>query len=115
MLKDYRVRSLQPKINPVRRAISGRGLGQMQEEARGDLNLNQTAIGGIPGNRWRHRYDPTGNGRHVEIEKVGCCWSLENRVHDKGNRLMQVDRQGQSQQPPVEVDAAGRMTKATLP
>ncbi len=86
----------------------------MQEEARGDLNLNQTAIGGIPGNRWKRRYDPTGNWRQVEIDKLGSRWSLEDRVHDKGNRLMQVDQHEQSQQPPVEVDAAGRMTKVPL-
>jgi RHS repeat-associated protein len=76
--------------------------------------INQTAIGGIPGNRWKRRYDPTGNWRQVEIDKVGGRWSLEDRVHDKGNRLMQVDQHEQSQQPPVEVDAAGRMTKVPL-
>jgi hypothetical protein len=84
------------------------GLSQVTASNRGSLNLNQTAISGIPVAQQSWEYDPTGNWQG----SVGVAFAGESqqRVHDKGNRLMQVDTPGFSPIN-VETDRAGQMTQ----
>ena len=81
------------------------GLSQVVNAARGTLNLNTTAIGGVPAEAQAWDYDPTGNWRGYET-KVGGSVALDQlRVHDKGNRLTQIEGAPN----PVLLDRAGRM------
>ena len=81
------------------------GLSQVINAARGNLNLNATAIGAVPAEDEAWDYDPTGNWRGYRVEENGAVTLEQQRVHDKGNRLMQIEGSAQ----PVLVDRAGRM------
>ena len=83
------------------------GLSQVVNAARGNLNLNATAIGGVPAEDESWDYDPTGNWRGYRVEEDGAVTLEQRRVHDKGNRLMQVEGSAGA----VLVDRAGRMTQ----
>ena len=83
------------------------GLSQVVNAARGNLNLNATAIGGVPAEDESWDYDPTGNWRGYRLEENGAVTLEQRRVHDKGNRLMQVEGSAGA----VLVDRAGRMTQ----
>ena len=83
------------------------GLSQVVNAARGNLNLNATAIGGVPAEDESWDYDPTGNWRGYRVEENGAVTLEQERVHDKGNRLMQVEGSAGA----VLVDRAGRMTQ----
>jgi len=83
------------------------GLSQVVNAALGNLNLNATAIGGVPAEDEAWDYDPTGNWRGYRVEENGAVTLEQERVHDKGNRLMQIEGSAQ----PVLVDRAGRMTQ----
>ena len=65
------------------------GLSQVVNAARGNLNLNATAIGGVPAEEESRDYDPTGNWRGYRMEENGAVTLEQQRVHDRGNRLMQ--------------------------
>jgi len=83
-------------------------LGQVTAEDRGDLNLAQTAIAGIPeaGTRWG--YDATGNiGTAEQRWPVGTPPTGPIRLYDKGNRLTSVFLSAA-----VTTDRAGRVTSA---
>ncbi|MCB1208222.1 MAG: RHS repeat-associated core domain-containing protein [Verrucomicrobiales bacterium] len=81
------------------------GLGQVISSARGNLNLNTTAIAGRPASDEAWNYDPTGNWQSWSLAADGLPANTQNRVHDRGNRLTQV-----IDLPfPVVLDRAGRM------
>ena len=81
------------------------GLSQVINAARGNLNLNATAIGGVPAEDEAWDYDPTGNWHGYRVEENGAVTLEQQRVHDKGNRLMQIEGSAET----VLVDRAGRM------
>lgn len=81
------------------------GLSQVLQDARGNLNLNQTAIAAVPASVERFDYDPTGNWRGYETEAGGSVILAQHRVHDKGNRLTQIE----GDPSPILLDRAGRM------
>ena len=83
------------------------GLSQVVSAARGNLNLNATAIGGVPAEDESWDYDPTGNWHGYRVEENGAVTLEQRRVQDKGNRLMQVEGSPGA----VLVDRAGRMTQ----
>ena len=83
------------------------GLSQVINAARGNLNLNATAIGGVPAEDEAWDYDPTGNWRGYRTAENGAPTLDQHRVHDRGNRLTQIAGSPQ----PVLVDRAGRMTQ----
>jgi len=85
------------------------GLSQVVNAARGNLNFNATAIGGVPAEVQAWDYDPTGNWRGYETQANGSVALDQTRVHDKGNRLTQiVDAPN-----PVLLDRAGRMREVS--
>ena len=83
------------------------GLSQVVNAARGNLNLNATAIGAAPAEDESWDYDPTGNWHGYRVEENGAVTLEQQRVHDKGNRLMQIEGSPET----VLVDRAGRMTQ----
>ncbi len=85
------------------------GLSQVVNAARGNLNLNTTAIGGVPAEAQGWDYDPTGNWRGYETKANGSVVLDQSRVHDKGNRLTQIEGAPN----PVLLDRAGRMREVS--
>jgi RHS repeat-associated protein len=85
------------------------GLSQVMNAARGNLNLNTTAIGGVPAEAQAWDYDPTGNWRGYETKAHGSVVLEQTRVHDKGNRLTQIEGAPN----PVLLDRAGRMREVS--
>jgi len=84
-------------------------LSQVIGDDRGDLNLAQNAIAGIPSNGARWQYDETGNWHGYETLAEGATALSQSRTHDKGNRLMEV-----SEAAAMRTDRAGRMLE-TVP
>ena len=85
------------------------GLSQVVNAARGNLNLNGTAIGGVPAEAQAWDYDPTGNWRGYETKTNGSVALDQRRVHDKGNRLTQIEGAPNL----VLLDRAGRMREVS--
>jgi len=85
------------------------GLSQVVQAARGNLNLNASAIAGVPADAQAWDYDPTGNWRGYETNANGSVVLAQARVHDKGNRLTQIAGAPN----PVLLDRAGRMREVS--
>lgn len=66
-------------------------LSQVSAAARGSLNLNASAISGIPANSESWEYDPTGNWRGYHNAVAGATPLVQYGVHDRGNRLTQIE------------------------
>ena len=86
-------------------------LYQVTAAARGNLNLNQTAIGGIPAQRQTFTYDPTGNWERYTIAENGVEVLNQNRIHNQANQITQIggsntgllyDRAGNANQMPPD-------------
>jgi RHS repeat-associated protein len=80
-------------------------LSQVVAEDRGDININRTAIAGIPASGSRWDYDETGNWKRYEQLANGTTTLDQPRTHDKGNRLLEIGAGAG----PIRVDPAGRM------
>ncbi len=66
-------------------------LYQVTAAARGNLNLNQTAIGGIPAQRQTFSYDPTGNWDRYTTTEDGVEVLDQTRIHNQANQITQID------------------------
>ncbi|MEZ5430775.1 MAG: hypothetical protein R3F31_06255 [Verrucomicrobiales bacterium] len=66
-------------------------LYQVTAAARGNLNLNQTAIGGIPAQRQTFDYDPTGNWDRYTTVEDGVEVLDQRRIHNQANQIVQID------------------------
>ena len=86
------------------------GLYQVKDAALGTLNLNQTAIGGIPTEEQSFAYDPTGNWTHTTRAADGADTLDQSRVSNRDNQMTQVDGSSDG----IAYDAAGNATK-TVP
>jgi RHS repeat-associated protein len=84
-------------------------LSQVVNAARGSLNLNATAIGGVAAEAEGWDYDPTGNWKGYRIEENGAVVLDQKRVHDQGNRLTQIEGNLVDGLNPIRVDRVGRM------
>lgn len=83
------------------------GLYQVTQATRGDLNINRTAVGGVPGSEETFSYDPTGNWlRYTEAED-GTVTLDQTRVNNMDNQITQFD--GSSED--VEYDLNGNATE----
>ncbi len=81
------------------------GLSQVTQAAVGNLNLNRTAISAVPAQGESWNYDPTGNWRAYLTKANGTNTLDQYRVHDKGNRLTQIEDDPN----PILLDRSGRM------
>ena len=66
-------------------------LYQVTAAARGNLNLNQTAIGGIPAQRQTFTYGPTGNWERYTTAENGVEVLNQNRILNQANQIVQID------------------------
>ncbi len=80
-------------------------LSQVNAAARGSLNLNFTAISGVPASAQSWDYDPTGNWRGYHVAANGTTSLDQQRVHDRGNRLTQIEDNPHN----MILDRVGRM------
>jgi len=80
-------------------------LSQVNAASRGSLNLNATAISGTPSLAENWNYDPTGNWRDYHTAANGTATLDQQRVHDRGNRLTQIEDNPHN----MILDRAGRM------
>ena len=80
-------------------------LSQVSAAARGSLNLNATAISGIPSLEESWNYDPTGNWLGYHAAANGVTALEQQRVHDRGNRLTQIEDNPHN----MILDRVGRM------
>jgi RHS repeat-associated protein len=85
------------------------GLSQVTNATVGNLNLNHTAISGIPAQDEAWDYDPTGNWNGYRTQANGEVTLDQSRVYDKGNRLTQISADPQ----PVLLDQVGRMLQVS--
>jgi len=88
-------------------AYSYDSLSQVTGDNRGDLNLAQTTIAGVPANGSRWDYDETGNWHGYQTLENGAVVLNQSRTHDKGNRLMEVEGAAA-----MRTDRAGRMIQS---
>ena len=83
------------------------GLYQVKGAARGDLNINRTAIGGVPKRQEGFSYDPTGNWTRYTSAIDGVEDLDQSRVNNQDNQIVQIDGSGVG----VAHDKAGNTTK----
>jgi RHS repeat-associated protein len=85
------------------------GLSQVTQSALGNLNQNCTAISAVPASEETWDYDPTGNWRGYRVEVDGSVSLDQGRVHDKGNRLTQIEDDPYT----VVLDRVGRVRQVS--
>ena len=66
-------------------------LYQVTDFERGDLNLNQTAIGGVPEFEQHFEFDQTGNWNRFQTKEDGTETKDQSRVHNQDNQITQID------------------------
>jgi len=86
-------------------------LYQLIGRQRGNLNVNRTAIGGVPVRNEEFDYDPIGNWQGYDVWQSGTKTLDQSRVHNTSNILTQID--GSSSL--LAHDTAGNMTKCPPP
>lgn len=80
-------------------------LNQVTQAALGNLNLDASRISGVPKHTEAWDYDPTGNWQAYRADLAGNVVLGQHRVHDKGNRLTQIENEVD----PILIDRVGRM------
>ena len=83
------------------------GLYQVTSDAQGTLNLNRTAIGGIPAEEESFDYDATGNWLGYQKNEDGSSVLDQSRVNNRDNQVVQID--GSSEK--IAYDRAGNATQ----
>lgn len=82
------------------------GLGQVTDSALGNLNINRTAIAGVPSQREAFDYDSIGNWKHYLRQAEGATTLDQSRWHNRDNQLTALDEEAAG----LAYDAAGNMT-----
>ena len=67
------------------------GLYQVKSGALGTLNINQTAIGGVPASAEAWNYDPTGNWQRWQQSVDGETQLDQSRISNRDNQITQID------------------------
>jgi len=83
------------------------GLYQLTNLERGTLNVNRSAIAGIPAKEENFDYDPTGNWQNYQTKESGTEELDQTRTHNKANETWQIDGSNAT----VAYDPAGNMVK----
>ena len=86
------------------------GLGQVTSANRGVININRTAIGGVPAEGERFVYDPIGNWNRYQKLEDGLGTQDQTRVHNTDNQITQMDHESKD----LAYDAAGNMTRTPV-
>jgi RHS repeat-associated protein len=82
------------------------GLGQVVDSALGNLNINRTAIAGIPAQREAFDYDSIGNWKEYLRHSDGLTTLNQERTHNKDNQLIELNANASG----LSYDATGNMT-----
>jgi RHS repeat-associated protein len=82
------------------------GLGQVKDSALGNLNINRTAIGGIPAQREAFDYDSIGNWKQYLRQANGDTTLDQKHTSNQDNQLTELDSNASG----LSYDAAGNMT-----
>src|SRR5690606_30442930 len=80
---------------------------QVKQAALGSLNINRTAIGGVPEKEEDFGYDPAGNWTRYVDKADGGTVLDQTRANNKDNQLTQID--GSSAL--IEYDKTGNAVK----
>jgi len=67
------------------------GLYQVEQAALGDLNINRTAIAGVPAEQEDFDYDPTGNWDAYKLTEDDTVSLDQSRVNNRDNQVTQLD------------------------
>ncbi len=86
------------------------GLYQVKSRDLGTLNVNRTAIGGVPAQGEGWDFDPAGNWRNYIQQAGGSTVIDQDRDHNKVNEITKLDGSAL----PVAYDAAGNMIRVPL-
>jgi RHS repeat-associated protein len=82
------------------------GLGQVTDSTLGNLNINRTAIAGIPAQREAFDYDSIGNWKQYLRQANGDTTLDQKRTSNQDNQLTELDANASG----LSYDAAGNMT-----
>jgi len=82
------------------------GLGQVTDSALGNLNINRTAVAGIPTQREAFDYDSIGNWKQYLRQANGDTTLDQKRTSNQDNQLTELDSNASG----LSYDAAGNMT-----
>jgi RHS repeat-associated protein len=82
------------------------GLGQVVDSALGNLNINRTAVAGIPAQREAFDYDSIGNWKEYLRQSDGLTTLNQERTHNKDNQLIELNANASG----LSYDATGNMT-----
>jgi RHS repeat-associated protein len=82
------------------------GLGQVTDSALGNLNINRTAVAGIPTQREAFDYDSIGNWKQYLRQANGDTTLDQKRTSNQDNQLTELDSSASG----LSYDAAGNMT-----
>jgi RHS repeat-associated protein len=82
------------------------GLGQVVDSALGNLNINRTAIAGIPAQREAFDYDSISNWKDYLRQSDGLTTLNQERTHNKDNQLIELNANASG----LSYDATGNMT-----
>jgi len=79
----------------------------VKETALGTLNLNQTAVGGVPEEEENFEYDPIGNWTRYRKVEDGSESLNQSRVSNRDNQMTQIDGSSSG----IAYDRSGNATK----
>jgi RHS repeat-associated protein len=82
------------------------GLGQVVDSALGNLNINRTAIAGIPAQKEAFDYDAIGNWKDYLRQSDGLTTLDQKRRHNQDNQLVELNANASG----LSYDATGNMT-----
>jgi len=82
------------------------GLGQVKDSSLGNLNINRSAIAGVPAQRETFDYDSIGNWQHYLRQAEGATTLNQTRWNNRGNQIMALSADANG----LAYDAAGNMT-----
>jgi len=82
------------------------GLGQVKDSSLGNLNINRTAIAGVPAEKEAFDYDSIGNWKHYLRQAEGATTLDQTRWNNRDNQITALDADADG----LAYDAAGNMT-----
>jgi len=82
------------------------GLGQVKDSSLGNLNINRTAIAGVPAQREAFDYDSIGNWKNYLRQAEGTTTLDQTRWNNRDNQITALNADANG----LAYDAAGNMT-----
>jgi len=83
------------------------GLGQVKDSSLGNLNINRSAIAGVPAEKEAFDYDSIGNWQHYLRQAAGVTTLNQTRWNNRDNQITALNADANG----LAYDAAGNMTE----